>query len=127
MQRKRAGGRRLATRLRQAVAKRRWTEDDARTVIDALDRSGESVAAFGEQHGLDPWRTWRWRNQLREPDPPVPPDALASVFTVALRNDEGATAGRSPIEVELPDGIIVRLASDFDTNSVRRLLDVLRC
>ncbi len=34
MRRKRAGGRQLAARLRKALAKRRWNEADARTVIE---------------------------------------------------------------------------------------------
>ncbi len=116
----------MAARLSKALAKRRWNEADARTVIDALERSGESVTAFGEQHDLNPWRLRRWQIQLR-PDSPVPSDALASVFPVAVRGDERAAADQAPIEVELPDGIIIRLATDFDGDSVRRLLGVLRC
>jgi len=47
----------------------RWTEQDAREVLDELGRSGESVAAFAAAHDLDPQRLYAWRHRLGDAEP----------------------------------------------------------
>jgi len=42
----------------------RWTEQDAREALDAPARSGQSIAAFAAEHGLDPQRLYAWRRRL---------------------------------------------------------------
>jgi transposase-like protein len=44
----------------------RWSEDDAREVIEAWRRSGQSVAAFARHHGLGAERVLWWRRRLGE-------------------------------------------------------------
>lgn len=43
---------------------RRWTDDDARTVLAAQDASGLSVAAFAAREKIDPQRLNFWRRRL---------------------------------------------------------------
>ncbi len=43
---------------------RRWTEADGRRVLAAQARSGQSVAAFAREHGLDAQRVFWWRRRL---------------------------------------------------------------
>jgi hypothetical protein len=42
----------------------RWTEEDAREVLAALQRSGKSVGVFAQERGLDPQRVYLWRRRL---------------------------------------------------------------
>jgi len=39
----------------------RWTEQDARVVLAALEQSRKPVRVFAEEHGLDPQRLYLWR------------------------------------------------------------------
>jgi len=48
------------TNLARLAAKRRWTSGEARLVLDALERSGETPQAFADRHGLRPGRLDRW-------------------------------------------------------------------
>jgi len=42
----------------------RWTEQDARVALAALEHSGKSVSVFAAEHGLDPQRLYMWRRRL---------------------------------------------------------------
>jgi hypothetical protein len=46
------------SRLDSLVCQPRWTREDAREVLDALERSGTSVRVFAADHGLDPQRLY---------------------------------------------------------------------
>jgi transposase-like protein len=47
-----------------SLVTRRWTEKEARKVLRAHARSGKSVLAFAEEHGLVAERVYRWRRRL---------------------------------------------------------------
>jgi hypothetical protein len=62
--------------------RRRWTEQDARVVRAPLERSGQPVRVFAEEHGLDPQRLYVWRKAR------VVPTAIhtsLSVLTICRR------------------------------------------
>lgn len=42
----------------------RWTEQDARAALAALERSGKSVGVFAAEQGLDPQGLYMWRRRL---------------------------------------------------------------
>ena len=44
--------------VRSPFDRPRWTEEDARVVLAALERSGQPVRAFAEENGLDPQRLY---------------------------------------------------------------------
>ena len=43
----------------------RWTRTQAREIVDELDASGQSMAEFGRQRGLNPERIRKWRTRFR--------------------------------------------------------------
>lgn len=43
----------------------RWTAEQARVVLEQLDRSGLSVRRFAVTHGLGVERVYRWKRRLR--------------------------------------------------------------
>ena len=42
----------------------RWTEEDARNALKALEESGKPVSVFAAEHGIDPQRLYCWRRRL---------------------------------------------------------------
>jgi hypothetical protein len=51
--------------------KARWDKRDAEVALEALERSGQSLAAFCREQGLSYERVGRWRSALRRVKPPI--------------------------------------------------------
>jgi transposase-like protein len=97
------------------------TRADRRKLLAELEKSGESVAGFARKLGVSPWTIYSWRRQEREGRANGKEERPEFVqVRVAPRRDEPA-----PLEVELREGIRVRVPSDFDGEALRRLLGVL--
>jgi hypothetical protein len=54
---------------RSSFGRLRWTEQDARNALAALQRSGKAVSVFAAGHGLDPQRLYSRRRRLGEAEP----------------------------------------------------------
>ena len=96
--------------------RRRWTEDDARTVLAAQDASGLSVAAFAAREGLEPQRVYTWRRRLGRSAEATPAPAFIEVRRAAEREF---------VEVLLRCGRAVRVTESIDPSVLRRLVDAL--
>jgi hypothetical protein len=96
------------------LSRRRWTIDDARAALSALEASGLPVSVFATREGLDPQRLYGWRRRLGAVAPEAPP------AFVELRAGQGAH-----VEVVLRSGRVLRVPESFDASALRRLLDVL--
>jgi transposase-like protein len=102
----------------------RWTEQEARVALAALERSGKSVGLFAAEHGLAPQRLYSWRRRL---------DALGEAEPttfqeLVVRPSPRASAGESDgarLEIVLASGVVVRVPPSFDAAVLRRLLEVL--
>jgi transposase-like protein len=103
----------------------RWTEEDARVVLAALERSGKPIGAFAEEHGVDPQRLYMWRRRFA---------AVAGGDTTTFRelvvrpslaiSAKDGDEGR--LEIVLTSGVVVRVSPSFDAAALARLLDVLQ-
>ena len=83
-------------------------------LIEEQKHSGMSIAAFAREHGLPPWKLYqagRRRSKRRSGFVEVAVVPKASV--------------PAPLEVLLPGDLRVRIPSDFDESSLRRLVGVL--
>jgi transposase-like protein len=102
-------------------ARPRWTEQDARNALAALQRSGKPVSVFAAENGLDPQRLYCWRRRLGKAEPTafqeliVGPSARISVID-----------GDAPFEVVLSSCVVVRVPTSFDAAALERLLEVLQ-
>jgi transposase len=105
---------------RSPFHRRRWTEQDARTALAALQRSGKSVRAFAKEHGVDPQRLWSWRRRVAEGDRTTFRELIVRPSSAAQTPEE-----RSPFEIRLPSGIVIRVSAGFESDALARLLDVL--
>jgi transposase-like protein len=98
---------------------RRWTEDDARAVLDAHTESGLSVAAFAAREGLDPQRVYSWRRRLGRSVEAV--EAISAPAFIEIRS----SAKCEVVEVVLRCGRVVRVTELIDPSVLRRLVDAL--
>jgi transposase-like protein len=99
-------------------SRRRWTEDDAREVLAALEASGLSAGAFATREGFDAQRLYWWRRRLGI----VGRDQVAVPGFVELTATADA-AGH--VEIALLSGRVLRVSVAIDTAVLRRLVDVL--
>lgn len=77
-----------------------WTEDEARKVIEAWRRSGETLAAFARQHRLAAHRLYWWRRRFLSS---VAPTTVSFVPATVI---EPATA------VMTATAVVIRLANN---------------
>jgi transposase-like protein len=89
----------------------RWSEEDARQVLHALERSGQPVSAFAAEHGLDAQRVYLWRRRLG-----------ARAERTTFREVVVRAAGADRLEIVFPSGTTVRVPAGFDDDSLERLL-----
>jgi transposase-like protein len=101
--------------------RRRWTEQDARVVLAALERSGKPVRAFAEEHGLDPQRLYVWRRRVAGGDGTTFRELIVRPSSVTLARD----TDEAPFEIVLAAGVVVRVPPSFDAAALARLLEVL--
>ena len=100
-------------------SRRRWTADQARAALAALERSGLSPAGFAAREGLQVHRLYRWSRQLKEAGAEAP----AFVEVVAAVAPERPREGR--FEVVLRSGQVVRVPETFDAGALRKLVVAL--
>jgi hypothetical protein len=111
----------MPTPNRSPFNRPRWTEQDARSALATLERSGKSVRVFAEEHGLDPQRLYSWRRRVAGGDP-------TTFREVIVRSSSpGVIAGddRALFEIALPSGVVIRVPTSFDDAALARLLGVL--
>ena len=99
----------------------RWTEQDARNALAALQRSGKPVSVFASEHGLDPQRLYCWRRRLGKAEPTRFQELVVRSAPAISITDSDA-----PFELVLASGVIVRVPTSFNAAALERLLEVLR-
>lgn len=105
---------------------------EARRLLVAFERSGLPVAEFERRHDLSPNRLSWWRKRLGAAAPVTDGRAASVPVTfLPVRIDvaphpTSTPPPAAPIELVLPDGVVVRVPPSFDPTSLARLLDVLR-
>src|SRR5271163_4957311 len=105
------------SRFDSILSRPRWTGEDAREVIAALERSGKPVSVFAADHGLDPQRVYLWRRRLGAAEP-------TTFQEIVVRPPTGRLEV-APFEIVLASGDIVRVPPSFEAAALARLLDVL--
>jgi hypothetical protein len=106
---------------RSSFGRLRWTEQDARNALAALQRSGKAVSVFAAEQGLDPQRLYSWRRRLGK--------AERTTFQEVIVRPApriSITESEAPFELALPSGVVVRVPTSFNATALERLLEVLR-
>ena len=110
---------------------RRYSVAEKLRLVEETAEPGASVSVVARRHDLNANMLFTWRRQVRlglltGPAGSSPPMRFVPVEVAsALPRPELATVGQ-PIEIELPNGVRLRLGSEIGDGSLRRLLVVLK-
>ena len=106
------------------TTRRHLTSKEKAEILKEHQRSGLSLRAFAEKHGLCYSSLVRWRcRQGNGADVPVPPDTEADPRFVAVKI-EGEVLGGDYV-LSWATGRSLKIPRQFETDSLRRLLSVL--
>lgn len=108
--------------VRQVAAQGYWREAQARVVVDAWRRSGESLTAFARAHGIGHQRLKRWARRLGDASSAV---RFHRVRLVEDRRPANEVRGDVPIEIEWAPGRRVRVFPGFGAEDLMRVLEIL--
>jgi transposase len=122
--------------------RRRWSVADKLRILAECDEPGARVAEVAARHGVYRSLVFQWRRQAREallvaePTPEFVPvrlaDAAASTVRPEAASPEATPAPQRPqpraglVEIELPDGVRVRVGDEVGLATLRRVLAALR-
>jgi transposase len=118
----------------QGQARRRWSNEDKRRLVDETLAPGATVHGVARRHGLNTSQLFTWRKRFRAEvsRPTVPGFAAVALAPAALPiPTDGATqppavpTSSGLIEVELPDGARVRISGAPDPATVAAALRAL--
>ena len=89
------------------------------------ERSGLTVRGYCRQAGLNEHSFYNWRAQLQRAtaERELPP---ASVQFAVIEAPKNVLTGPAPIEITLPGGEQIRIATGADAATVRLVLSALR-
>ena len=109
----------------ETAARQHWRKDDARLVLDAWRRSGQTMSAFARLYGIQYERLARWKRRLRGEPNGEPGEAVrfhpVRVRPVARQSHDSVDR----IELVLSKGRSIRVPHGFDAEDLRRLLAVV--
>lgn len=92
---------------------------EMRQVLQQQERSGLSIREFASENGISESRLWYWRRRLRE----LGEERAAAEFVPVTIVPETGCA--RPVVVELRGGRRIEVPGDFDSTSLRRLIEVV--
>ena len=101
------------------AAPRSIPKDELPAMLEDLERSGLSIAAFARARGVRPSPLYRARQLESKRDGTAHPDF------VPIRILDRSRALTGSLTVELPSGIKISVPPDFDTTAFERLIGVL--
>ena len=110
---------------------KKWPEALKREIVAATFAPGASVSIVARQYDVNANQVFSWRRRLSETAEPSPSAPGLVPVTIASEPDVEPTASSTPaasdtIEIDVSDTYRVRVGSNFDPRSLKRVLDVLR-
>lgn len=103
------------------MAQGQWTEVEARAVLAAWRKSGQSVQAFAKERGIVPQRLRWWKAKLDGKSTAV--SARAEIPLVPVRVVDAKRG--EPVVVLLRSGHMVKVGRGFDEVALARVVAVL--
>jgi len=100
------------------IARRRWTETEARTVVEAQRHSGLSLRAFARRHRMSAQRLYDWRRRLVM-------SAAPRFLPVTLKTSTAARPAVGAMTIVVRGGREVRVMPGFDDRMLAQVLRVL--
>jgi hypothetical protein len=101
--------------------RRRLDAQEVPELLRELDASGQSLAAFARERGLETWRLYEARRKAGDGGPRRKRRRAVELAPVEVRVPSPA----APLELALASGHVLRIPAGFDEAELRRLLGVL--
>lgn len=102
-----------------------WSEHEARGVLSAWRKSGQTLERFAKERGLVPQRLRWWRNKLEGKSTAlVRSSSPLALLPVQLTEPAPPKRGE-PVAVYLRSGHIVKVGRGFDEEAFVRVVAVL--
>jgi hypothetical protein len=127
----------VTTKLGELSGLQRWTEEQARFVLEACEASGEPTRAFARRWGFYSQRIHWWKERFRRTEA-LAPVAMASTSTstflpVTVREDAaaplvglgGVVTGASAIAVKLSHDVRIEV-TELDAASVAWVAELVK-
>ena len=117
----------MTSKKKKATTHDRWSETDARSMLVALQRSGQSVAAFARSQGVTAQRIYWWRQRLGPTGgrAAVPDDVGLAPVRIRYEDTVGlgpADLGAPVIVVRSLGGVVIEVPSSVSANWIAALL-----
>lgn len=116
------------TKVFVADARRRWSEEEKRAIVEESKTS--PVARVAKKHGVAASLLFRWRKiegiRVRSPSPSA--SGERTFVRVALPAPTGAReagSGRASIEIELANGRRIKADQSIDPTWLKRVVEAL--
>lgn len=102
-----------------------WSEHEARGVLSAWRRSGQSIERFAKERGIVPQRVRWWKAKLEGKSTAlVRSESPLALLPVQVTDSAPAKRGE-PVAVYLRSGHIVKVGRGFDEEAFARVVAVL--
>ena len=106
------------------MAHGQWTEIEARGVLEAWKKSGQSLEGYARSRGLVPQRLHWWKKKLRfgavaDKSRPV------ALLPVRVTETEAESRRGEPVTVLLRSGHMIKVGRDFDESAFARVVALL--
>lgn len=111
--------------------RRRWSRDEKLRIVAESSRPGRTASQVAREHGIAPGQLFIWRRQLLA-------EAIAhgvgsdGFVPVEIANEHSAAAlpgsvraFERPIEIRLPNGIVIGVSTAVEVEPLRRVLAAL--
>jgi hypothetical protein len=105
------------------MAHGKWSEVEARGVLEAWRRSGMPLETYAKQRGLVAQRLRWWRHKLNRASRALAAPATAALLPVRL-NEEAPRRGE-PVTVLLRTGHMLKVSHGFDEDAFARVVAIL--
>jgi transposase len=113
--------------------RRQWTLEQRAALMAEVEAEGGRVSVVARRHGISTsllynWRsTWKAAARAGRGGAPMVPGFI-QLGVVADRSPAGSTLGMTAgaMEIDLPDGVRVRVDSGVDEAALRRVLSAVR-
>ena len=108
--------------------RRRWPHSEKARIVAESYAPGASATAVAVRHGLHRNQIFAWRRQLRKRAAPIEatlPEFVPVALAAPVEPGAASLGGSSRIEV-IAAGLTIRLGTGFDTNDLRRVLQIVR-
>jgi transposase len=108
--------------------RRRWPRSEKARIVAESYAPGASATAVAVRHGLHRNQIFAWRRQLRNRAALVDhavPEFVPVTLASATASGSAIGGGSGRIEV-IAGGVMIRLATGFDSDDLRRVLQIVR-